>query len=221
MRIRSLLVVCSLVFAILMVTGCAKMPQQEIDQAKAAVEAARTAQADKYVTADFNAVQDAYNAALTEIEKQKTASPFSRKYDDAKAALLAVVTMANNASAKAAEEKTKVLALVDSVLAQAKASAAQVQELVAAAPQTTPPTAAMDSLKLALAVVDTDLVQAEAQKNSGDIAVAFERINMSITKLDSLKIALTTAIEKASKPAPKPAKKAAAVPAKPATKKVN
>src|ERR1035437_6278774 len=103
MRIRSLLVMCSLVFAILLITGCAKMPQQEIDQAKAAVEAARTAQADKFATADFNAVQDAYNAALTEIEKQKSASPFSRKYDDAKAALLAVVTMANNVHAKAAE----------------------------------------------------------------------------------------------------------------------
>jgi len=210
MRIRSLMVVGSLIVAmLLMVTGCAKVPQQEIDQARAAIEAARTAQADRYATADFNAVQDAYNAALTEIEKQKTASPFSRKYDTAKAALSAVVTMATNAVAKAAEEKTIILAQVDSVLAQAKASESQAKELLTAAPHGTGDTVVFGSLQLALAAVDTELVQAEAQKHTGDIAVVFERINAGVAKLDSLKIALTTAIEKASKPAHKPAKAAA------------
>jgi hypothetical protein len=220
MHIRSKIVTCLVFFAILsMVAGCAKLPQQEIDQAHAAVEAAKTAQADKYVPADFNALLDAYNTALTDIEKQKTASPFSRKYDDAKSSLLAVVSMANNITTKVGEEKAKIAAQVDSVYILTDTSRVQAHELLAQLSSVAHDAANLESLNSALSAVDTELVQAQAQKNSGDATIALERITVSNTKLDSLKLVLTAAIEKASRPAPKPVKKPTNKQVNPAEKK--
>ena len=220
MHIRSKIVASLVFFAVLsMVVGCAKLPQQEIDQAHTAVEAARTAQADKYVPADFNALLDAYNTALTDIEKQKTASPFSRKYDDAKSSLLAVVTMANNITAKVGEEKAKIAAQADSVFALADTSRVQTHDLLVQLSSGAYDAANFDALKIALNAVDTELVQAQTQKNSGEAAVALERINVSKIKLDSLKLVLTAAIEKASRPVPKPVKKPTLKQVNPAEKK--
>lgn len=56
--------------AALMFTSCAKAPEVEINNAKAAVEAVKTIEAARYVPAEFNALQDSLNAALLEVENQ-------------------------------------------------------------------------------------------------------------------------------------------------------
>jgi len=206
MRVRYYSVVVAGVCSILLFTGCAKVPQQQVDQAKSALESARAAEADKYVAPEFNAAQDSLNAALTEIEKQKSVSPLSRKYDRVKFTLLAVVTIAQSAKEKSGEEKAKVAVLVDSTLSLVKASSAQANELLIKAHKSN---TVIDSLRMQLAIVDTTILQAEMMKNNGDLVDVLDNLNACSVKLDSLKISLTTAIEKSAKPALKPVKKPA------------
>jgi hypothetical protein len=94
--------------------GCAKVPEQELNAAKAAVDSARTAQADKYVPTEFAAAQDSLNAAVAEIEKQKSGNPLSTNYDKAKTMLVAATNAAQNARTKVDEEKAKIGTEIDS-----------------------------------------------------------------------------------------------------------
>ena len=67
-RIIAIIHICT----VLLFTSCVKSPQAEIDAAKAALEAAKTAQADLYVEADYLAVQDSLNAVMVEVEAQSS-----------------------------------------------------------------------------------------------------------------------------------------------------
>ena len=54
------------IFLMLFTAGCSEPPQKEIDQAQAAVDAARTVGADRYATADFT-------AAVSSLDKARAA----------------------------------------------------------------------------------------------------------------------------------------------------
>ena len=61
-------------FSVLVVTlaSCAKAPQAEIDAANVAIEAAKTAGADRYVPESFNAASEALKTAVTAVEEQNS-----------------------------------------------------------------------------------------------------------------------------------------------------
>ncbi len=77
-------------------SSCGKTPQAEIDAATAAIEAAKTAEADVYLPAEFAAVQDTLNAVMADITAQD--SKLIKKFGPAKEKLASVVTLANQVS---------------------------------------------------------------------------------------------------------------------------
>ena len=116
MKCSVYLSIVSASFAVIMF-GCAKVPQQELSATKASLDSARVHEADKYVADDFSSAQDSLNAAITEIEKQKSANRLIRSFERAKALLAFANTVAKKAGAKAQMEKQKVQAEVDILLA--------------------------------------------------------------------------------------------------------
>jgi hypothetical protein len=64
--VRRLLVI----LVVLLTTGCSEPPQKEIDQAQAAVDAARTAGADRYAAADFTAAVSSLDKARAAVEQR-------------------------------------------------------------------------------------------------------------------------------------------------------
>ena len=98
--------VLSVAVATLILTGCAKVPQVEIDEAKAALEQAKTAEANLYVEADYLAVQDSLNAAMVGIEAQS--SKMFKNYTKSKEQLAAVVTQANEMITKTDVRKEEI-----------------------------------------------------------------------------------------------------------------
>ena len=72
MKNKFLLSLSALAIALFVFSGCAKVPQAEIDNANVAIEAAKTAQADVYVPEAFAALQDSMNVAVTSIEAKKS-----------------------------------------------------------------------------------------------------------------------------------------------------
>ncbi len=61
-------------------SGCAKAPDKELAEAKAAIKAATDAEADKYMAKNFQNVLKGLEAAEAEIAKQKNSFFLSRKY---------------------------------------------------------------------------------------------------------------------------------------------
>jgi hypothetical protein len=56
---------------VVLLSSCSKVPQAEIDAAKAAIEDVRSTGADLYVPAEFNALQDSLNAVNELVEASK------------------------------------------------------------------------------------------------------------------------------------------------------
>jgi len=70
-------------FVALFVSGCAEVPQAEVDSAMAAYALAEKADAEHYASAAWRELQDAKAALDTELETQAANSGLSRSYVDA------------------------------------------------------------------------------------------------------------------------------------------
>lgn len=81
-QVRWLVVVLSLVF---LFVGCSKPPETEQKAAKAAMDAAMSAGADKYASADFDAAKGKWDEAESQV-KDKKYKEAKQTYIDAKAA---------------------------------------------------------------------------------------------------------------------------------------
>jgi len=188
-------VVVPLIFAVL-IAGCAKAPEQELSTAKAILDSARTAEADKYVTAEFNAAHDSLNAAIAEIEKQNTGGALTRNYDKAKAMLASASSLAKSAQSKA--EKQRMQAEVDTLLGKTSAMITETKDLLSKAPKGKEGKAALEAIGTEISTVEASVGEAQTMKTNGDLAGAQGKLSAGIAKLDSIKVELNTAIEKAS-----------------------
>ena len=99
---------CSILIAILILSGCAQPPTVELNAGQKAIDDAHAAQADKYAAAEFEAAQKALNDARTEITNQDKNFVLTRNYTGAKNLLKDVETKAQAAQAAAKENKEKV-----------------------------------------------------------------------------------------------------------------
>jgi hypothetical protein len=181
-----------------MMVGCSKVPEQELATAKAMLDSAKTVEADKYMSGDFSAAQDSLNVAITEIEKQKSANALSRNFDRAKSLLLSASAMATHAKALALEEKQKVKVIVDTLLAQANELAGETDKLLAQAPKGKEGKAALEAIGGEITTVKASIADAQTLSGQGDLITARDKANAGITKLNSIKEELNTAIQKAA-----------------------
>ena len=73
MKNKLFLAIATVAIAALM-ASCAKVPQEALDAAKAALETAKTAQTDVYFPAEFAGLNDSLTVMLQNIETQKSKS---------------------------------------------------------------------------------------------------------------------------------------------------
>ena len=103
--------------ATVLLTGCAKAPQAEIDGANAAITTAQTAGADVYMKEGYIALTDSMKAVMAGIEEQN--SKFFKNYSDAKAGLAGVTQMAAELTKQTQERiealKVEIQGLIETV----------------------------------------------------------------------------------------------------------
>ncbi len=93
--------------------GCSKAPHEELNSAKAAVEAARDMEADKYLANNFQNLLKALEAAEKEIAKQKKTFFVSRKYSGAKQLLRKTTDLALELKNEAPRAKKEMADVVE------------------------------------------------------------------------------------------------------------
>jgi hypothetical protein len=199
MRRLSLFSIVVVVGISLMLIGCAKEPSQEIGAAKTAVDAAKTAQADKYLASDFASVQESLNSALADVQKQKSKSPLSRNYDKAKASLVSVAAKATELKAKAAEEMAKVQNEMETTLSKLNAEIAKAKEMTKKAPKAKKAKAQFEAKVKSIAAAEANAATAASMKASADFAGALDAAKAGIATLESAKGETTTKVVKQSK----------------------
>ncbi|HRC84231.1 MAG TPA: hypothetical protein PK413_01330 [Thermoanaerobaculia bacterium] len=123
MRSKTTLALAVLLSSALLVTGCAKPPQQELDAATAALTEAEGAKADTYASAELGAARDALNAAKQEIETQNNKFALFRSYKNA-------IAMLTDAAAKAKTAKDTAVANKEKAKGEARAAIDNAKNLI-------------------------------------------------------------------------------------------
>lgn len=199
MKNKILFSVLTLGLLVVLATGCQKAPQVQMDLAKSAVDSAKSVEADKYIPAEFNAIQDSLNMVLTNIETINAQSFWKRNYKPSVAQLDAIVVKANEAVTNAIAKKAEVKAKVETSLTEAAAVLAEDKALVLKAPKGKEGKAALEAIQQDLTVVEAAINETTTLYNQGEYMAANDKISAAIEKANSIKQELTDAIAKYKK----------------------
>lgn len=180
----------------MLTTGCAKLPQEDLDAANASIEAAKAAEANRYLPAEFNALQDSMNTVLTMMEEQKSKFSLFRSYKDVTAKLAAVNATAVALKDQVAIKKEEVKAAVQATFAETTTLIEEVKTLIKKAPRGKEGKAALEAIQTDLAGVESALTEVSTLVNNSDYITAQEKVNAAKAKTESLKLELEEAIAK-------------------------
>jgi len=151
------LLAIALVATTLFVTACAKPPQEELTAAQAAIEQAKTGEAEKYAPETFRAANDSLQAASTEIQAQASKFALFRKYDRAKALIAAGQATAAKAQQEAVVNKEAAKNAANQALTMATAAVDSAKTMLAKAPTGKDEKAAVETMKSDIAGAETSL----------------------------------------------------------------
>jgi len=164
MKNRFFLVVAT-VAAVALMTSCAKVPQEALDAASAALESAKTVQTDVYFPAEFAALNDSLTVMLQNIEtqKSKSAKDFKAIKLNAEAITLKAGELAGTVEAKKAEVKAE----AETMMAGAKTLLDEANALILKAPKGKEGKAVVEEIKNELTVIETSLADTQVLFDGG------------------------------------------------------
>lgn len=180
---------------VVVLASCGKVPQAQIDSTNAAIEAAKAAEADVYLPAEFAAVQDSMNAVLANIETQD--SKLFKKFGDSKIKLDEITNMANQAAAGVAAKKEDVKKEAQTLLTDIKTVIAENTKLVPKLPRGKEGAQVIEQIKADLAGVESAVAEAQGLFDKGSYMEAMNKVNSAKAKADGLNSEIKEALTKA------------------------
>lgn len=194
---RSVFSVIVTVAIVLLMTSCGKLPQAQIDAAKAAVEAAKTAQADIYAPAEYKQVQDSLNAFIAEAEAQN--SKFFKSFGEVTKKLESVIPMANNVTETAGVKKEEVRVKTEALIAEVTAMIEENKGLITKAPRGKEGAAALNQIKNEMTVIEASLAEAASVFANGEYMTAHNKVTAIKENASKINTELKEAIAKVTR----------------------
>jgi len=164
--------------------ACGKQPVEEINATKAAMEAAVSEGANKYVADEYKVVDGALVAAMEEVKLQD--SKMFKNYDKAAQMLAQVKADSEALKTKAIAEKQRLMDQATADLAAAKTAVATAGDLVANAPKGKGSAADIMAMKADVAGLETALAEVQPLIDAGDFAAASEKAQAINDKASAL-----------------------------------
>jgi hypothetical protein len=178
----------------LVVSSCQKYPQAEVDAANAAVEQAKTAQANLYVAGEFNALNDSLNTVLAAVEKEK--SKLFKNYKDEVAKLTATTEMAKTVAANAVAKKEQMKQECTATLGEITVLMDANKEMLAKAPKGKEGKAAMEAIQAELTTIDAQVAEVSTKVAADDIIGALNQAKSLKDKATGINTELTDVMSK-------------------------
>jgi hypothetical protein len=175
--------------------SCGKAPQAQIDATNAAIEAAKAAEANVYLPAEFAAVQDSLNAVLANIEAKK--SKLFKNFGDEKVKLDATLALANQVAANVGAKKDEVKKEAETLITDIKAVITENAKLFPKLPKGKEGAAVIEQIKSELATVDNSVAEAQGLFDKGSFMDALNKIKAAKAKADGLNTEIKDALTKA------------------------
>ena len=181
-------------FLLLAAAGCSEPPQKEIDQAQAAVDLAKNADAERFAA-------DEYTAATTALAKARAAVD-QRDYRQALSYAIDARQRAQSALRQAADEKTRVRKAAEALYGEIATRANRLQALLRAADAAHAGSKELREPRATLAEARKALQEASAAISLGN----YEQGSKSLTEVRGKLDAAMKDAEKIPQPAPRSGK---------------
>lgn len=179
---------------VVLLSSCAKVPQAELDAAKAAIEDARVNGADAYLPAEFAALQDSMNVINQMVEEQK--GKLFGSFKSVKAKLTDVTASAATVKANVETRKVEVKNECDTLIVKVGNLVAEAKALVAKAPRGKEGKAAVEAINTEIGVVETSATEAAAKLQAGDLLGALDQLKAANEKVTAINTELNDVIAK-------------------------
>jgi hypothetical protein len=187
---------------VVLLSGCAKVPQAEIDAVNAAIEDARTAGADVYLPTEFAALQDSMNVINQMVEAQK--GKLFKSYKPVIAKIGVLTTAAATVKGDVETKKVQVKQEIDTLTVEVTKMVGDAKTLVAKAPRGKEGAAAVEAINTEVTGFETALTQElPAKLTAGDLMGALDQLKSIKGKVENVTNELKAAYEKAGKALPK------------------
>lgn len=190
----------SVLLVLLVVAGCSKPPEMEMQAANTAIAAAKSAEAEQYVPRAYRAAMDSLNAANAAKTEQDGKFVLFRSYAKSKEMFVRAEATAKKVAADAAAEKERVKNEVTGLLAQTKTLLDSAQVVVNKAPVGKGNKADIELIKNDLASAFAAFDAANNEFNNGKYLTARSKVQVVMQKGQSILSEVQTAIEKVKKP---------------------
>ena len=194
MKRMSLLIISFAVAGL--VSSCAAPPTSDVDAAKAAVENVRKAEAPKYATAEFSALEGSIKSIDAELGAQEGKFPLFRNYDRVKQDAIDTKSKADGVAQLAQENKTKAKAEAEAALNDATASIEAAKESLGVAPRGKGTRADVEQLESDLAGVEAQVAGVSSAISGEDFFGARDKASAIKSTADNVKSQVDEAIEK-------------------------
>jgi len=199
MKNKLFFAVLTLSVIILIASGCQKIPQVQLDLAKVALDSAKTAQADRYLPAEFNAIQDTFDVAVSTVENMKSKSFWKRNYKEAAAQLDRVKAKADEVITNTAAKKEEVRQQAEAAIVEINALVVENKALIKKAPKGKEGKAALEAIQQDLNVIESTVTEAQGILAQGDFLTANDKLTAAKEKALAIKAELQAAIDKYTK----------------------
>lgn len=172
---------------LILMAGCAKPPQTDIDAAKAAIDGAKAAEASEYAKPSLSAAEEAWTALQTELTAQEQKFALFRSYKNASAMAADAKAKGDKAKADANARKEQVKQEVTAQMAAASTALMEAKDLLAKAPRTKDSKEAVAMMEGDLQGAESSIAEAQNLFNSGKFLQAQARLSAATAKINEAK----------------------------------
>jgi hypothetical protein len=176
----------------LVLTGCSKLPQVEIDAANAAIEEANSAGADLYVPELYIALQDSMSAVMIQAEAQD--SKLIKNYSAVKESLEAVTMFAGEVKVQAEQRKEALKQEILSTIQEVKSLIETNRQLILEAPRGKEGTSALLAIKGELNSIESAINDATSMLENGEYLATQEKTTAAKAQAEAINAELTRVI---------------------------
>lgn len=186
-------VLLAAMLSLLVIIGCGKAPETEMQSADNAIQTAKSSGAEEYAADLYQQAMDTLNAAMAAKQEQDSKFALFRSYGKSKNLFASAQALADRAATDAVAEKERVKSEVMQLLESTKSALATASAAVDKAPRGKGTKADIALLKSDLAAANTAFEQATAELDAENYLSAKAKFETILAKAQSI----TSDIEKA------------------------
>jgi hypothetical protein len=194
MKNRFFSVFAALGLTALLISGCTKLPQAEIDAANAAIAEAEAAGADVYAALSFVALQDSMKAVMLNIEA--VGSKFIKNYTKSVDQLAGVTQFAQEVKQEAETRIEELKTEIQETIAEVTTLIKTNRQLILEAPKGKEGTSALTAIKGELDAIETTINEAGSMLGSGEYQHVLDKAKAAREKAVAINEELTQVIAK-------------------------